>query len=468
MYTTILTLYKQGKSQREIAKLTGRDRKTIRRIVYKYNSAGIESPTQKQKESQVFKWHEDAIKLLEKDLSFVRIHEELQGLGFFGSYSSLTRYLRKIKLHNSICIRFNTLPGEEAQVDFGDIGRRYDLEGKLRKAYIFNMRLSYSRKDYYEIVFDQKVNTWIQCHINAFKYFQGVPKVIKLDNLKSAITIANFYEPIYQEQYKRFADHYNFLPAPCRVRKPQEKGKVENGIKYITNNFFAGRKFSSNKEMVEALGIWNRKSNNRIHGTTKKKPEELFSNEEITALTKLPEAGFDLSSWHKRKVAKDCHISLDRNYYSVPSKYAGTEVGVSLGCETVRIYAQGQMVAMHNRSNGKGSFITNRSHWPEYKLYYPESPEYQNKCVIEMQEIGEYGDKMLSFIRDRGKSKDWPRTVKGILHLKKLYGNEIVNKACMRALHYGIGNYSKIKEIIKNNCYDLPLPLFGGEDAGII
>ncbi len=266
MYTTILTLYKQGKSQREIAKLTGRDRKTIRRIVYKYNSAGIESPTQKQKESQVFKWHEDAIKLLEKDLSFVRIHEELQGLGFFGSYSSLTRYLRKIKLHNSICIRFNTLPGEEAQVDFGDIGRRYDPEGKLRKAYIFNMRLSYSRKDYYEIVFDQKVNTWIQCHINAFNYFQGVPKVIKLDNLKSAIIIANFYEPIYQEQYKRFADHYNFLPAPCRVRKPQEKGKVENGIKYITNNFFAGRKFSNNREMVEALGSWNRKSNKRIHG----------------------------------------------------------------------------------------------------------------------------------------------------------------------------------------------------------
>jgi len=152
--------------------------------------------------------------------------------------------------------------------------------------------------------------------------------------------------------------------------------------------------------MVEALGSWNRKSNNCIHGTTKKKPEELFSNEEITALTKLPEVVFDLSSWYKRTVAKDCHISLDRNYYSVPSKYAGTEVGVSLGSEIVRIYAQGQMVAMHNRSNGKGSFITNRSHWPEYKLYYPESPEYQNKCVIEMKEIGEYGGKMLSFIRE--------------------------------------------------------------------
>lgn len=80
------------------------------------------------------------------------------------------------------------------------------MDGKLRKAYIFNMRLSYSRLDYYEVVFDQKVNTWIQCHINAFKYFGGVPRIIKLDNLKAAIILANYYEPIYQEQYKRLKE----------------------------------------------------------------------------------------------------------------------------------------------------------------------------------------------------------------------------------------------------------------------
>ena len=468
MYTTILTLYKQGNSQREIAKLTGHDRKTVRRVVSKYNSAGVESPTLRQRESKSFKWHEEIVKLLEKDLSFVRIKEELQSLGFGGSYSCLTRYIKKIKISNNICIRFHTGPGEEAQVDFGDIGRRYDTEGKLRKAYIFNMRLSYSRKDYYEVVFDQKVNTWIQCHINAFRYFEGVPKIIKLDNLKSAIIVANFYEPIYQEQYKRFADHYDFLPAPCRVRKPQEKGKVESGIKYVCNNFFAGRKFSNNQEMIEALSGWNIKCNNRIHGTTKKKPDELFSNEELDTLLKLPEVEFDLSSWHKRKVAKDCHISLDNNYYSVPSSYAGTEVEISLSAETVRIYAQGEMVAIHIRAKGRGLFITNRSHWPEYKLYYPESKEYQDKCIIEMQEIGEYGGKMLSFVREQEKNRDWPRTIKGILHLKKSYGSEIVDKACMRALHYGIGSYSKIKEIIKNNCYDLPLPEFGGDNARII
>ena len=86
-------------------------------------------------------------------------------------------------------------PGEEAQVDFGDVGRRYDAEGKLRKAYVFNMKLGYSRYDYWEIVFDQKVETWINCHVKAFRYFCGVPKVIKLDNLKAGVTKVDIYEP---------------------------------------------------------------------------------------------------------------------------------------------------------------------------------------------------------------------------------------------------------------------------------
>ena len=149
MYTTILTLYKQGNSQRKIARLTGHDRKTVKRIVSKYDSLGVESPSSYQKESKVSSWHNEIVKLLEKNLSLVRISEELGSLGFTGSYSSLSRYVRKIKISNKICIRFNTLPGEEAQVDFGEVGRRYDYDGKLRKAYIFNMRLSYSRKDYY-------------------------------------------------------------------------------------------------------------------------------------------------------------------------------------------------------------------------------------------------------------------------------------------------------------------------------
>ena len=160
MYTTIITLHKQGISQRKISKLAGVDRKTIRRKINKYISEGIEAPRALIRESELSRWHSCIVGLLEKDLSYVRILEELRVLGFSGHYSSLRRYIMSHHLKVETCVRFHTLPGEEAQVDFGDVGRRYDTTGKLRKGYIFNMRLSYSRLDYYEVVFDQKVETW--------------------------------------------------------------------------------------------------------------------------------------------------------------------------------------------------------------------------------------------------------------------------------------------------------------------
>lgn len=165
----------------------------------------------------------------------------------------------------------HTLPGEEAQVDFGYLG--YTLyEGRKRKTWVFNMRLSYSRLDYYERVYDQRVETFIQCHIHALYYFGGVPQYIKIDNLKAAILKANFYEPVYQELYKNFASHYGFHPLPCMVRRPNDKGKVESGINYVKNNFFSGRNFTDEQDLREKLARWNTKTNHRIHGTTRKVP----------------------------------------------------------------------------------------------------------------------------------------------------------------------------------------------------
>lgn len=167
------------------------------------------------------------------------------------------------------------------------------------------MRLSYSRLDYYEVVFDQSVETWINCHIKAFTYFGGVPEVIKLDNLKAGVINANFYEPVYQKEYLRLAKHYNTLLHPCRPYQPQEKGKVESGIKYVKNNFFAGRKFSSYNELTSSLTKWQERVNTRVHGTTRKVPNELFAKEESNCLKELPIDAFDISSWHTRANSKD-------------------------------------------------------------------------------------------------------------------------------------------------------------------
>jgi len=133
--------------------------------------------------------------------------------------------MAKLKKKENIFVRIHTQPGEEAQVDFGYLGMSRDDSGKNKKTWIFNMRLSYSRLDYYEKVYDQKVDTFVRCHINAFEFFGGVPKYVKIDNLKAAILEANFYEPIYQQVYKDFAKYYGFSHFPAGWQAPMTRAK---------------------------------------------------------------------------------------------------------------------------------------------------------------------------------------------------------------------------------------------------
>lgn len=458
MYTTILTLFKQGKGQREISRITGHNRRTVKKIIYQYQTKDIQSPPQIKKTSKLDKYYDQIIKYLEKDLSKIRIHEELlkENNDLEIGYSSLSRYISKIKVSNNICVRFHTEIGDEAQVDFGYVDRQPDSTGKLRKAWVFNMRLSYSRLDYYEVVFDQKVETFINCHKNAFKYFGGVPKTVKIDNLKSAILEAGFYESIYQGLYKRFADFYGFYPLPCRVRKPQEKGKVESGIKYIKNNFFAGRSFKTFDSLNTQLKEWMGITSNRIHGTTKEKPSMLFE-EEKTFLNNLPEHDFKTGLLFLRKVAKDCHITIDNNYYSVPYEYVSKEVEVEINDSLVKISFNNDQIALHSQSKGKGNFITQTSHYPKYKNYTSDSEEYLSKYHNKMKEFGDDANNLFLLIVQEH-PREWYRIIKGILNLEKNYSKEAINLSCKRALVFSITKYSKIKSICKSGCYNLPLP----------
>lgn len=457
MYTTILTLHRQRVSKRKISRTTGIHRDTVRKIIRRYEEKQIEEPIGYKRESKVVMWHEKIVKLMREGLSIVRIHEELTREGFESSYSTLSHYIRQQKIKDNTCVRFETSAGEEAQVDFGYVGRRVDKEGKKRKAYVFNMRLSYSRYDYYEVVFDQKVETWIRCHINAFLYFRGVPQVIKLDNLKSGVTEVDIYEPLYQKEYKRMADHYKTMLSACRPNEPQEKGKVESGIKYVKNNFFAGRSFCSNEDMEYELERWVRKANERIHGTIKERPREVYENKEKEAMIKLPVDNYEMCSWHKRKVAKDCHITVDNNYYSVPVKYVGDEVYASLSYQLVKIYNErNELVATHCRIKEKGRFSTNSSHYDQYKVLVPGFAKHDGLYEEKMKKIRDNCYAIYLEIKEEYK-RDWHRAVKGIISLQKTYSDEVIDLACKRALHFGICSYSRIKKIIENNSHNLPL-----------
>lgn len=454
MVTTIKTLWERCKNKTEIARLTGHDWKTVAKAV-KLLESGQEYPVTKPHPRKLDTCKEAILNWMEEGLTGVRIYDKLKAEGFQVGYSTVKLYLAGIRKREEIFVRIETPPGQEAQVDFGYVGLTRDKSGKKRKTWVFNMRLSYSRLDYYQKVYDQRVETFIECHQNAFRYFGGIPEYVRIDNLKAAILEANFYEPIYQELYKRFAQHCSFKSIPCRIYHPNDKGKVESGIKYVKNNFFSGRDFLDGMDLDRQLREWLDKTcNQRVHGTTRQIPLELFAKEEKAKLKPLPLKEFSMADVGSRKVYHDCHIYVDYNYYSVPFEYVGQEVDIELDKNILRIFYQNKEIALHPRQGGKGKFSTDNSHYPQYKRY--SETEYQEKYQAKMAEIGPYAEQLFFQIVEQH-PKEWARTVQGILSLLKNYSKEIVESACKRGLAFGVNRYTILKNICGNGSYLLPI-----------
>lgn len=451
---SIETLWKRYKNKSKIAKLIGHDWKTVAKAVKAVENGKL-LPERKPHPRKLDPHKDKILEWLEKELSGIRIFEELRVLGIEVGYSTVNDYISNIKQRENVFVRIHTLPGEEAQVDFGYVGLTIDNLGKKRKTWVFCITLSYSRKSYYEKVYNQSVETFIRCHTNAFKDFGGVPEYVKIDNLKSAVLKANFYEPIYQEMYKRFADYYGFKPLTCRVGEPNDKGKIESGVKYVKGSFFAGRTFLNGCDLDNRLKNWNvNKCNKRIHGTTRKVPDEVFELEERNKLKPLPETEFNLSTFGRRKVYHDCHVYFEYNYYSVPFEYVGETVDVEQTDNLVKISHNGSIISVHNKSESKGNFNTNVSHYPKYKQY--SGTEIQEEYQARMKNLGVYTEQIF-FLVVENNPKDWGRTVKGILSLAKEYSKEVINLACKRAIAFNVSQYSIIRNICNNGSYTMPI-----------
>jgi len=235
-------------SYRQIQRDTGLDRRTVRRYREWAKEQGllegelpgledlqglIESSLQEkappQNQSSVEPFRSLVGPWVKQGVEIAAIRQRLLERGYSGSYAAVWRFVRSLKpgREQETTTRLETQPGVEAQVDFGYAGRMIDPEsGQLRRAWAFVMTLSWSRHQYAEFVWDQKVETWLSCHRNAFEFFGRVPERVRIDNLRTAILKAVFDEPRVQYAYRECAEHYGFLIAPCRVATPQHHGRA--------------------------------------------------------------------------------------------------------------------------------------------------------------------------------------------------------------------------------------------------
>jgi transposase len=398
-------------------------------------------------------------KYLDQELEMTVILQRLrEDHGYQGSYSSVRRFVHHIQpKENEAYVRVHSEPGEEMQVDFGSIGQVYDPgKGKMRKAYVFVTTLCYSRHQYAEIVFDQKVGTWIGLHQRALAFFGGVPRRVVLDNLKAAVVKALVLDPILGEAYRKLGQHYHFLISPNRPHTPRHKGKVENGVNYVKRNFFAGREFVDVDAANLRLKAWVMETAGvRDHGTTHEAPLKAFGEVEQVALGALPEEPFDLCDVRLAKVHSDCHIVVEGSYYSAPYRWVGSEVEVHLYERVVEIFAGQELIRTHLRAGRKGQWRTEMDDYPPYKVQYLlKTPEY---CLQAARRVGPCTHQVVEqLLADR--PLDRLRSVQAILSLADSVGESRLEAACARALHFGDPHYRRIKDILNAALDREPLP----------
>ncbi len=395
---------------------------------------------------------------LKEDFTLIRIQEMLQERhGWKGSYSTLKRYTEPFRNEKPAYVRLEVAPGEEAQVDFGLLGRLWDeTRGKQAKAWVFVMTLSHSRHMYAEIVFAQDVRTWIACHRRAFEFFNSVPKKIVIDNLKSAIVKAALYDPLANRTYVECANHYGFIISPCRVATPRHKGKVERGVPYVRNSFFKGRSFQGRTDANHQLRDWvMNKAGLRDHGTTRLQPLAVFQSVEQKALLPLPTAAYHPTFFKEATLHPDCHVVVEGSYYSAPYRLRGQKLLAQLTDTTVDIFLKHECVASHAKATRKGTWRTNPGHYPPEKAVFLErTPQW---CLKQAQAIGPNTHQLIQLLLEHSHPLDHLRKAQGILRLREKYLPSRLEAACLRALHFGNYTYQSIKNILQKNLDQNPL-----------
>jgi len=369
-------------------------------------------------------------------LSAQRIYQDLVGEhGFGGSYHSVQRFVRQVRrTHPTPFVRMEVEPGTEAQVDFGQ-GAWVTVEGKRKRPHLFRIVLSHSRKGYSEVVWRQTTETFIRCLENAFRHWGGVPRTLVIDNLRAAVTQADWYDPELNAKVSEFCRHYGTVMLPTRPAQPHHKGKIEAGVKFAQNNALKGHTFGSLAEQNLFLADWESGvADTRIHGTTRQQVGKVFQMFERPKLAPLPSSLFPVFEEAPRTVHRDGYIELQRAYYSVPPEYVGRSVWVRWEARLVRVFNQRrEVIAVHARAE-PGQFVTDPRHLhsPHRRIVQHSLEHLLDRARLIGAQTGSWAEAM---VQQRGPIG--VRVLHGLLALAQKHPIKALEAAAQKALHHG-------------------------------
>lgn len=474
----ILRLHTQNQTLSEIIVQTGIHRLILKKIIKDFKASGLKfseiNELSDKDLEELFKkpvenLHSKKLKTLYS--LFPEIDKELKKKGVTKSLlyeeykkkypdgagrSAFLFHFSQWKARKVPIMRQNHKAGDKLFIDFA--GEKLSIKdketNKIVPVEVFVAVLGASQLTYVEAVMTQRKEDFIPACENALHFIQGVPAAIVPDNLKSAVTKSDKYEPTINETFADFAEHYNTTILPARAYRPTDKAVVENTVKIIYTRIYAklrNQVFYSLESLNNAILISLDEHNNQIITGKDYSRRQQYEQVDKLALLPLPAMHYEFKKQLFATVQKNGHVALspDRHYYSVPYNYIGKKVKLLFTNYNVEVYYNYERIAIHKRLQSPFKYTTDKEHLPAAHRFVAElEPDRILSMADDIhKDVKLYVAKILGM-------KQHPdhlnKVCIGVLNLSKKYGNERLIKACQRSLNFGIYNYRTIKKILEN------------------
>lgn len=485
LYREILRLHSQGISQRSIALSCSCSRNTVAKVVYRATELGLtwnqfsrktdveleEILSSQTTEQRITRKHPD-LEYIHKELAKPGVTLKLLWTEYCGQcraerelplmYSQFCYYYQQYAQTKRATMHIPRKPAEQIEVDWA--GKQATLvdpdTGSLTQVPVFVGVLSYSQYAYVEAFPDQKQESWINAHINMYRYFGGVSRILVPDNLKTGVVKASRDETVLNRVYREMAEHYDTAIIPARVRKPKDKPNAEGVVGHITTWIIAAlrhRKVFTLQELNEAIQVRLDEYNNRPFQKKEGSRYSLFLEEEKPLLLPLPAAPYELATWKIATVQFNYHISVEKMHYSVPSEYIKQKVDIRLTQQLVEVFFNHKRVCSHRRLYGRpGQYSTTEAHMPEDHQNYLRWD--RHRFLTWAEHIGPHTKITVEAILTAYKVEQQAyRSCLGLLKLAERYSPSRLEASCKRALSFTpTPSYKSVKTIVTSGQDTLP------------
>lgn len=370
-------------------------------------------------------------------------------------YSRFCELYQRWSRNRDVVMRQEHKAGEKMFVDWaGPTVPIFDRKtGESKPGSLFVAVLGASNYTYAQATDSQNLANWIDCHVRAFEFYGGIPRLVIPDNPRTGVSRACRYEPDLNRTYHEMALYYGVAVMPARPYKPRDKAKVENAVLVVERWIIAAlrhHKFFSLPELDEAVATLLEKLNHRPFRKREGSRASLFAQLDRPALQPLPVSRYTLAEWKTVKANIDYHVEVDGHYYSVPYQLAGQKLEARYTATLVELLQDGKRVASHLRSFAAHQHTTVAEHMPKsHKAHLEWTP---SRLIHWAETVGTATAQVVRIILE---SKPHPemgyRACLGIMRLGKTYSNDRLEAASQRALHLNAFSYQSLKSILKRS-----------------